>query len=248
MSPILHTSASPMPVAAVRAGERWCRASGLAAAVLTFLAGAFAPNPPMQGGTDAALVAHFGAHYAGTLQGAFTATLGAMALLLFAVALVHGAARLRRAAHREAGVLSLFTLLAGVVAVGMLVAAQAVAAATAVIGHHATDMAVPRGLDEVGHMLAHLSVLPLGLFTLAAGLTLADAGFGPRWLARAGAGMGAYLALSGTWVFVGDQRLHNAGALGWMGMMLWLAVQGVALALADRPAREPIAAAAPLTA
>ena len=249
MSPSLHTSASPTPPSAVGAAERWCRASGVAAALLSFFSGAFAPNPPMQGGTDAALVEHFRVHYDGTMQGVFCLMLGSMAILLFATALVQGAARRRRAAEREAGILPLFTLLTATVAVGMLVAAQAGAAATAAIGHHATDMAVARGLDEIGHMLAHLAVIPLGLFLLSAGLTLADAAFGPRWLAWAGAAVGVYLALSGVWVFVGGQGLHDAGGFGWLGMVLWFAAQGAALALADRPARirtgaatEPLAA------
>ena len=243
MTPSLHTHAASTPASAISGAERWCRASGVAAALLSFFSGAFAPNPPMQGGTDAALVEHFRVHYDGTMRGVFCLMLGSMAILLFAAALVRGAARLRRAAQREEGILPLFTLLTATVAVGMLVAAQAGAAATAAIGHHATDMAVPRGLDEIGHMLAHLSVVPLGLFLLAAGLTLADAGFGPRWLARAGAAVGVYLALSGVWVFVGGQGLHDAGGLGWLGMVIWFAAQGVALALADRPARARAGAA-----
>ena len=240
MSPTVYNA--PAPAAAPRGADRWTLASGIAAAVLIFSSGAFAPNPPVHG-TDAVLLAHFRTTYDGTMQGVFVWILGAMALLLFAAALVRAAARAGRAAGREPGVMPLFTLLTATAAVGMLVAAQAGAAATAVVGHHATDAALPRAFDEIGHMLAHLSVVPLGLFMLAGGLTLLDARLGARWLAAAGVPMGLAMALSGTWVFLGGQSLHNAGGLTWLGLVLWLVAQSASLLWATRPRRpEPVAA------
>jgi hypothetical protein len=245
MSPTVQLPASP----AVGRAERWCRASGAAASVLIFAAGAFAPNPPMHGGTDAALVEHFRTHHDGTLRGVFSWALGAMALLLFASVVARGADRARRAAGREPGVAPTFMLLTGVTAVGMLMVAQAGAAATAAIGHHATDMAVARGLDEIGHMVAHLSVVPLGLFVLATGLTLAEAGLGVRWLARTGVVVGAAAALSGIWVAVGGQGLHNAGGLCWLAMMLWWMAQSATLTWAvARPRARAVPVARPLAA
>jgi hypothetical protein len=248
MSPTVYNAPAPSP--AFSMADRCCLASGIAAAALVFSSGAFAANPPTHG-TDAALLTHFRTTYDGTMKGVFVWMLGAMAILLFAAAVVRAAERARRAAGRDAGVMPLFTLLTATTAVGMLVAAQAGAAATAVVGHHATDAALPRAFDEIGHMLAHLSVVPLGLFMLAGGLTLLDARVGVRWVAAAGVPLGLAMALSGTWVFLGGQSLHNAGGLTWLGLVLWLVAQSATLVWTTRRRRveagaavraEPIAA------
>jgi hypothetical protein len=179
------------------------------------------------------------------MKGVLVWMLGAMALLLFAATVVRVADQARRAAGREAGVLPTFTLMAAVTAVGMLVAAQSAAGATAVIGHHATDPSVARGLDEIGHMLAHLSVLPLGLFGLALGLTLLDARLVSRWLAGAGVAIGAALSLSGIWVVVGGTTLHDVGGLFWLSSMLWWAALSATLVWTGRRGRVPAGIAAP---
>jgi len=236
------TDLSPTPTRG-QSAERWGGLSGIAASVLIFVSGAFAPNPPSHDGTDAAMLAHFRTHYDGTMQGVYAWMLGAMALLLFAAVLVRAVERARRAAGREPGVLTTLTLLAATVAAGRLVAAQAGAAATAVVGRHATDAALPRAFDELGHMLAHLSVVPLGVFVLASALALRDARVGARWLAALGVPIGVFMTLSGTWVFIGGWPLHNAGGLGWLAMLLWWIAQGVSLVRAGR--RAPVSALAP---
>jgi hypothetical protein len=251
---MLPTSAAlPTPPSARRPpiGERWCRAAGVAAALLAFFAGAFAPNPPAHGGTDAAMMAHFRTHYDGTMKGVFTWILGAMALLVFTGAVVAAAERVRHAAGRERGVLPVLTMLTAGIAVAMLVAAQTLAAATAVIGHHATEMSVVRGLDEIGHMFAHLAVIPIGLFGISAALTLRDAGLGARWIATAGLPIGVCMSVSGAWVFVGGQTFHNIGGLCWLATLLWWIAQSVTLVLADRAPRRHgalVAGAEPLAA
>lgn len=249
MSPTVHlptfqSSASPLGIA-----ERWAGASGVAASLLIFFAGAFAPGPPTHGGTDAAMLEHFRMHHDGTMKGVLVWMLGAMALLLFAAAVTSRATRAKRAMGTEPGVSGAFARLVGAIAVGMLVAAQAGAAATARVGHHATDPAIARGLDEIGHMLAHLSVIPLGLFTLALAVTLLDARLGSRWLAAAGVPIGLGMAATGAWVVVGGDMLHNVGGgITWLGSMLWWVAVGVTLVLTGRRTRVRGAVAAPAAA
>ncbi len=180
----------------------------------------------------------------------FVWSLATLALLLFTAAVVRGAQRARASAGRDAGVLPLFALLAATAAAGMLLASQAAMAAETALGHHATDTGVIRGLDEISHMLAHLAMAPLGTLGLALGLLLADARLGPRPVALAGAALGAALAGSASWVFVGAQWLHDVGALCLFGTMLWWVVQSLALVLAGRPPRATVVlpAAAPLAA
>jgi hypothetical protein len=172
------------------------------------------------------------------MKGVFAWVLGALALLLFVATVVRAGERAKRALGGEPGVLRPFTLLVAAAAIGMLLAAQAGAGATAVVGHHGTDAGLLRALDEIGHMLAHLSVVPLGLLTAAMALTLADARLGPRWLAYLGVAVGALMAVSGIWVVVGGQRLHDAGGLTWLGSLLWWIAQSVTLTLHGRAPRE----------
>ncbi|GLC23840.1 hypothetical protein [Roseisolibacter agri] len=239
MSPTVYLPATPPTVGRV---ERWAGASGALASVLIFMSGAFAPGPPSHGGTDAALLAHFRTYYDGTMRGVFVWMLGAMAVLVFAAVVARRAERATRAAGGEPGVLPTVTLLMAVTAVGMLVAAQAGAAATAAVGHHATDAAIPRALDEFGHMLAHLSVIPLGLFSVAAGLTLREAQVGARWLAWLGVAIGLEMAATGAWVVFGGDLLHNVGGgIGWLGSFLWWIAVSVALVRGVASRRAPAA-------
>ena len=231
------TAPRPTPTS-VAPAERWARASGIAVTALVIAAGALAPDPPMHGGTEAAILSHYRAHHDGILAGGFLWTLAMMALLLFAAAVVRGAQRAREAAGHAAGVLPTFTLLAAAAAAGMLLASQACTSAAAVIGHHATDTLVVRGLDEIAHMLAHLAMVPLGVLVLAMGLTLARARLGSRAVAGVGAALGAALAGTASWVFVGGTRLHMAGVLCLFGILLWWVVQSAVLVLADRAPRE----------
>lgn len=241
MSPTVYLLPS---APAVGGAERWAAASGALASVLIFMSGAFAPGPPSHGGTDAALLAHFRTYHDGTMRGVFVWMLGAMALLVFAAVVARRAEQARRAAGAEPGVLPLVTLLMAVTAVGMLVAAQAGAAATAAVGHHATDAAIPRALDEFGHMLAHLSVIPLGLFSVAAGLTLREARLAAGWLAAVGVAIGLVMAATGAWVVFGGDLLHNVGGgIGWLGSFLWWIAVSVALVRGASPRRAPATAA-----
>jgi hypothetical protein len=229
---------APLPTPApIAPAERWARASGIAVTALLIAAGALAPDPPMHGGTEAAILSHYRAHHDGILAGSFLWTLAMMALLLFAAAVVRGAQRAREAAGHAAGVLPTFTMLAAAATAGMLIASQACTSAAAVIGHHATDTLVVRGLDEIAHMLAHLAMVPLGVLVLAMGLTLARARLGSRAVAGVGAALGAALAATASWVFVGGTRLHLAGVLCLFGILLWWVVQSVVLVLADRSPR-----------
>ena len=50
------TVLSPTPTSAGRA-ERWYGLRGVAASILIFVSGAFAPTPPSHDGTDAAMLA-----------------------------------------------------------------------------------------------------------------------------------------------------------------------------------------------
>ena len=222
---------TPAPVART---ERWARASGIAVTTLVIAAGTLAPDPPMHGGTEVAILAHYRAHHDGILAGAFLWALAMMALLLFAAAVVRGAQRAREAAGRGAGVLPTFTLLAAAAAAGMLLASQACTGAAAVIGHHATDTIVVCGLDEIAHVLAHLAMVPLGILVLAMGLTLAGARLGRRAVAGVGVALGAALTATASWVFVGGARLHLAGVLCLFGVLLWWVVQSAVLVVADR--------------
>ncbi|MDF1504981.1 hypothetical protein [Roseisolibacter sp. H3M3-2] len=242
MTPTVLASDAAAP--RIAPAERWAALSGVAASLLAFFSGAFAPNPPTHG-TDAVLLAHFRTHHDGTMRGVFALMLAAMALLVFAAAVANAARRAGKARGRDAGLLAALTLLTGAAAVGMLVAAQAGAAATAVVGHHAADAALPRAFDEIGHMFAHLSVLPLGAFMIAAGAALLQVRLGARWVAAAGIPAGAAMMLSGTWVFVGGDRVHDAGGFAWLAMILWWIAQGVALWWAGRaPAADRRAASA----
>jgi hypothetical protein len=128
-------------------------------------------------------------------------------------------------------------MLAAAAAAGMLLASQACTSAAAVIGHHALDTLVVRGLDEIAHMLAHLAMVPLGVLVLAMGLTLASARLGSRAVAGVGAALGAALVGTASWVFVGGTRLHMAGVLCLFGILLWWVVQSAVLVLADRSPR-----------
>ena len=237
---------SPMPPAAqldTPAAQRWLRASGLLVPVLFFVSDAFAPNPPVHGGTDAALLAFYRDHHAGILTGVFAGALAMVALLSFSVAVVEAAAAARRAAGRSpvaSGVVGVFAGVAG----AMMMASQAATGATAVIGAHATDAGVVRGLDEIAHMLAHIAMLPLGILVLAMGLTLTTARAGARAVAVAGAVAGGALALTSSWVFVGGSSLHNLGVLAFFATFLWCVVQSVVLVRAGRPARlrDPLTA------
>jgi hypothetical protein len=228
---------TPPGAAPVGPAERLCHLSGAAAAVLIFAAGAVAPNPPVHGGTDAAVLAHFRAHHADTLNGTFVWALGLVALLVFTSAALRGADRARRGIGEAPGVAAALSPLAAVVTVAMLMVAQAGAAATANVGHHATDAGLLRALDDIGHMVAHLTVFPFGLFTLATGLTLRHARFGARWVAGAGVGIGAAMLLSGVWVATGGDVVHNVGGLTWLATLLWLVAQSGTLALAGRAPR-----------
>jgi hypothetical protein len=232
----------PFP-APVPRPERLTRLSGVAAAGLFLAVDAIAPNPPMHGGTDAAVLAHFRAHHADSMRGAFVAMLGLAALLVFTAAVLRGAARARRRIGAEPGVAAVLTPLVAAVTVGLLMVSQAGAAATANVGQHTTDVGLLRAMDDIGHMAAHLAVFPFGLFTLATGLALREARFGARWVASLGAGVGTAMLLSGLWVAVGGQTVHNLGALTWLATFLWLAAQSVALGLADRAPRGRVAPA-----
>jgi hypothetical protein len=230
----LSTPADAVPVGPA---ERLCRLGGASAAVLIFAAGGIAPNPPVHGGTDAAVLAHFRAHHADTLTGTFLWALALVALLVFTAAALRGADRARHAAGGAPGVAAALSPLAAVVTVAMLMVAQAGAAATANVGRHATDAGLLRALDDIGHMVAHLTVLPFGLFTLATGLTLYHARLGARWVAGAGVAVGAAMLLSGVWVATGGDVVHNLGGLTWLATLLWLVAQSGTLALAGRAPR-----------
>jgi hypothetical protein len=235
MTPTLHTpTQSTTPVGPA---ERWSRASGVAVTALLIFAGTQAPDPPMHGGTDAMILAHYRAHHDGILAGVFVWAVAMMALLLFAAAVARGSQRAREAAGRGAGLLPTFTLLAAAAAAGMLLASQACTGAAAVVGHHAADTVVVRGLDEIAHMLAHLSMVPLGVLVLAMGLTIADARLGSRAVARVGAVLGAGLTVTASWVFVGGTQLHLIGVLCLFAVLLWWVVQSVVLVLAERAPR-----------
>lgn len=230
--------AEPLPSFAPRSlpvsgAERAARASGLAVTVLLITAGVLAPDPPMHGGTEAAILAHYRAHHDGILAGAFVWTLAIAALLLFALVVARAAERRATMAGQDAGLLPGYTRLLAGAAAGMLLASQAATAAAAVIGQHATDTTVVRGIDEIAHMLAHLAMLPLGLLILACGLTLRTWRVGARWLSTTGAAIGAALAASACWVFVGGMPLHQAGVLCLFAMLLWLVAQSVSLLRAD---------------
>lgn len=229
----------PPATAPARVGpaERLARLAGVAATVLLVAVDAIAPNPPMHGGSDAEVLAHFRVHHADTLRGTFVAMLGLLALLTFTAAVLRGAARARRRAGVEPGVSAWLAPLAAVVTVALLVVSQAAAAATANVGRHSTDVGLLRALDDVGHMAAHLTVFPFGLFTLAAGLTLLEARFGARWVAGLGVAVGAAMLVSGVWVAAGGQTLHDVGGLTWLATFLWLVAQSVALGVTDRAPR-----------
>ena len=89
-SAVLH---STTPVAPIGAAERIARASGIAVTFLLVAAGVLAPDPPMHGGSDAAILAHYRSHHDGILAGAFVWTLAMVALLLFALAVARAAER-----------------------------------------------------------------------------------------------------------------------------------------------------------
>jgi hypothetical protein len=226
---------------AIAPAQRWLRASGVAIPVLFLLSGALAPNPPAHGGTDAGLLAFYRGHHDGILAGVFVAALAMLALLVFAAAVVDAATEARHPAGRPAAGLAYVPVLAAAAA-GMMLASQATTGATAVVGTHASDAAVVRGLDEIAHMLAHLAMLPLGALVLAMGLVLAGAGAGARSVALAGAVAGGALTLTSSWVFVGGAALHNAGVLALFAVLLWCVVQSVVLARGGR--RRPRVGAA----
>ena len=220
-----HEDATPSP----SPGERWSLVSGIAVTVLLLAAGAVAPDPPSHGGTDAAMLAHYRAHAPGILTGVYLWGLAMVALLLFAVALVRAAGRADRLAGREGGMLPAYTLVIATVAVAMLLVSQACLGAAAILSDR-TDLGTTiRVIDEISHMVAHVAMLPTGVFVLAAGLTAWHARIGARWVAGFGAVSGAALAATASWVFVGGQALHDAGVFALLAFLLWTPAQGVAL-------------------
>lgn len=144
------------------------------------------------------------------------------------------------------GTLSLTAFGSGIVAITVMIVAQAATGATAIIASEDVDPAIVRGMDEMAHMIAHLFGIPLGVFVIAASAVAFAHSVTWRWLGVLGVAVGLLVIVGTAGIFRPESVIHNLGVLGLLGFVIWII--GTAISLirirvpSSREATQPVAA------
>lgn len=223
-------------------GRRLASAAGLGFIVTLVPAMGSVPEPPGTGASFERIAAHYGENVNGQLTATF---LWAIALMVFLVFLGSFYAVLRSAEEGN-GTLSLTALGSGVVAITVMIVAQAATGATAIVASEGVDPAIVRGLDETAHMIAHLFGIPLGAFLLAASAVSLAHRVTWRWLGVVGIAAGFAVIVGTAGIFRPESVIHDLGVLGLLLFVVWTLGTSISLMRiqrrANREAVQPVIA------
>ncbi|GAA4467117.1 hypothetical protein GCM10023189_50150 [Nibrella saemangeumensis] len=180
-------------------------------------AGSLVPPPPPHYNSDQV----FFDYYANSYDGFILATSVSTIALLFFLGYLYGMSQtLRRQLGNDALLPTVMQGL-GLVATMLLLLAQACVSVEARVAHYKGSGAVIRGIDEVGHVSAHLFSYPIAAFLLLAAIGTFQSRLTARWVSIwAGLVSVALFATAGT--FESQHILHQAGGLSLMMFILWI--------------------------
>jgi hypothetical protein len=204
-----------------RADSSWI-GCGILFVILFFVAGSLAPESPLQTSSDQLFLDYYANNYDAHL---LATSISVISLLFFVVYISGLCQAFRRLMGRNA-LLPTVLYSMGLLATGLMVLAQACVSIEARIAHYKGSGAVIRGIDELGHVSAHLFSYPAGVFMLLTAVGTYQTRLTARWISVwAGLLSLSLLATAGT--FEAQHPLHTVGVLTLMLFTLWLVVSGL---------------------
>lgn len=215
---------------AVSSSERWERyvpLGGVVFAVLMVLSAIAFPMPP---GGDAAAAAHpswLTTHHDAVIAQSYLRGMAAVALLVLIAAL---AAAVRRV--RGSSVMADAVLVAGALEAGLLLLAQGVGLATALLARDGATADTVRALAPLQDACLDIAALPGVVVFGAAGLAAIRTKVLPRWL--------GVLSLVGAPVALTDALSYDGGPLASIGLLGLLYSIGWALLVGVRLPLQPV--------
>lgn len=211
-------------------------ASGLGFIIVLIPGLGAVPEPPGTGAPFEQIASYYGDNVNGQLTSTFIWGLALMVFLLF----IGSFFSVLRAAEGGSGTLSLVALGSGTVAITVMIVAQAVTGATAIIASDGVNPEIVRGMDEIGHMIAHLFGIPLGAFLIAASIVSIREHVTWRWLGVLGIATGLAVIVGTAGIFRPESMIHNLGVLGLLGFVIWTLGTAVSLLRSGAPIRSAI--------
>ncbi len=203
--------------------DRLGMAGGIGFVVLFFSAASLVGDPPAEGPYPL-MAGFYKQHEAAFLKGVYLQAVALMFLTLFAGSL----SSLVRRAGGGNGWLPGLILGSGMVVVTLMTVSQACTGATALMAGRNANPEIIRSMDEIAHIVAHLSAVPLGVFLLAASAGMLLYRLAPRWLGYLGLLPGVTLVgVAGT--FSSSHLLHGVGVLALLLFMVWNVLLSISL-------------------
>lgn len=192
---------------------------GILFIILFFTAGSLVPSPPSQHKPDQEFFNYYGQYYDGHILAVSIAIIALLSLLIYISGLYQALLRSKKVSPALA--MALYSN--GLVATLLLIIAQVSVAVVARVAHYKGSGAVIRGLDELGHVSAHLFSYPMGIVLLLMAFAFHKTGFTAKWQSWAAGLIGAgLLATAGT--FEIEHVLHNVGGIFLLLFMLFMVV------------------------